>query len=274
MAEYIYGHPNKVNSWENVASIFAAHDSLNSAQTSSLPLVQFWKPEGNGVKDVLEESCGLNRKGLCETTFYFEYPVPVHQKCGGRGKASMTDLMIISNAYAIALEAKYTEYLKGGQESISHWLKKDKGESPTNREKVLQGWLNYISTKGCSTISQIKDRPKETDEVPYQLFHRLASACAATLDSERKPVVVYQLFCDEEAQTKAEESSGKLQAHFNVLKHGLGIHDVDFHVVITPVIRKPEFGTSKVDLEQLFLRMLVEDIFEFGKSRLPYDNRQ
>ena len=44
MSSYNYGNPEKANTWEYAASIFAAHESVNSEKTSSLPLVQFWKP--------------------------------------------------------------------------------------------------------------------------------------------------------------------------------------------------------------------------------------
>ncbi len=274
---YYYGSPDNLPTWKDVVSIFAATHSLHSEKTSTLPLVQFWNPNDNGLEDVLVKACNLNitKKALREAKFCFEYPVPVHPKCGGRGKASMTDLMIITSSYAIALEAKYTEYLSGKQESISQWRNdpslKD-GTISANRMNVLQGWLNYISQEGYSEISQItEDLLAKLKDVPYQLFHRIASACAAAMGSKRKSVVIYQVFYDKKVEAEAEDFSIKLKEHFDVLEKWLRLQNVGFYVVMTPVKTKPESGTTKKDLGQLFLRMLEKDhgdIFEFGETQL------
>ena len=140
-AQFYYGNPNNSGSWEQAASIFAAHESVNSERTSSLPLVQYWKPRENGKvsesgKKLLDQ-CELTLDD--EATFCFEYPVPVNKDEGGQGKASMTDLMITSTSHAIAIEAKWTE---GQPETIGHWRISE------NRNKVLKGWLKYI-TRRC-----------------------------------------------------------------------------------------------------------------------------
>lgn len=44
MPAYYYGSPKASNSYDNALSILAAHDSVNSVRTSSLPLAQFWSP--------------------------------------------------------------------------------------------------------------------------------------------------------------------------------------------------------------------------------------
>ena len=112
MNKFYYGNPNKTGTWAQAACVFAAHESVNSPRTSSLPLVQFWKPDSNR-KDGLSEKakhflsiCGLKDEELSSLDAYFEYPVAVRQ---GVGKASMTDLMLISNSHVIAIEAKWTE---------------------------------------------------------------------------------------------------------------------------------------------------------------------
>ena len=76
MSSYHYGNPDNSNSWEYAASIFAAHESVASKRTSSLPLVQFWKPNPKGclseyAKTFLKEcgqSLNLGSSKLC-----FEY---------------------------------------------------------------------------------------------------------------------------------------------------------------------------------------------------------
>ena len=115
MSSYHYGNPDKSNSWEYVVSIFAAHESVKSEKTSSLPLVQFWKPDLRFAVPRNKERCADGFIRACKigdlafdlrgAEFSFEYPVPVQR---GRGKASMTDLMVTTEKFAMAIEAKWT----------------------------------------------------------------------------------------------------------------------------------------------------------------------
>ena len=91
-----YGNPEDTGSWEQAASVFAAHDSVKSERTSSLPLVQFWKPQGKGKKlnswaKELLKKCMITPSDV--EKLMFEYPVPVNKDFKCQGKASMTDLM-------------------------------------------------------------------------------------------------------------------------------------------------------------------------------------
>ncbi len=194
---FYYGNPEYTGSWEQAASVFAAHDSVNSERTSSLPLVQFWKPQGKGkglnswAKTLLEK-CGEAPSDV--EKFMFEYPVPVKK---GKGKSSMTDLMIISKSRAIAIEAKWTECEKE-YERISAWKKE--GKDKTNREEVLKGWIQYINDYAESDILEARHL-EMYDDIPYQLLHRIASACAtAKQQGKREAVVIYQLFYDNRAK--------------------------------------------------------------------------
>ena len=82
------------------------------------------------MAEVFLEKCGLPLN-LGEPKFCFEYPVPVN---GGKGKASMTDLMILADNYAIAIEAKWTE-CKHKYEVIGDW--ENSGDA-VNHKKVLK----------------------------------------------------------------------------------------------------------------------------------------
>lgn len=262
MMDYHYGNPTDTGAWNQAASIFAAHDSINSVKTSSLPLVQFWKSGSKGrvskqVEAFLKE-CGLdNVEDFNNASYYFEYPVSVKE---GRGKASVTDLMIISGKYALALEAKWTE-CNGNYEIIADWRKK---VSATNGEKVLNGWIKYISDYGCDVCCS------KIEEIPYQLVHRIASACAVAQNG-RKAAVVYQLFYDKETKDNMREFAEKLTKSY---------HDflctrrknILFSIVGTEVLPESFKLLSEFDGEpnSLFLEMQNRSIYKFGKTKIIF----
>ena len=192
---FYYGNPEDTGSWEQAASVFAAHDSVNSERTSSLPLVQFWKPQGkekklNSWADTLLKKCGITPSDV--EKLMFEYPVPVNK---GKGKSSMTDLMIISKSHVVAIEAKWTE-CKKKYELISEWT--TGGKDKRNREEVLKGWIQYINDYAGSDILDARHL-EVYDDIPYQLLHRIASACAIAQQQKKEAVVIYQLFYDNDA---------------------------------------------------------------------------
>lgn len=312
MAEYIYGNPNKTHSWENVASIFAAHDSLHSAQTSSLPLVQFWKPSGKLLNNKALKLLGqcFGTEGLEEefgnAELFFEYPVPVGK---GRGKASMTDLMIITDKHAIAVEAKWTECKEPYEPTIKDWLDENQ-ETKDNRENVLNSWIEYINRyfeKQDSSIGEI-DADKIADTaIPYQLLHRIASACASACPmadktegkEERTKVaaVIYQLFySDESLQNSAGGKNSTLEVAkgfaekylqkgydtlFKDINHPVPIQ---FCIIMTKVakgdnydtaMQKCKMGQKPQDLNKLFLEMQKNGgIYKFPEDSKPFPKRR
>lgn len=146
---------------------------FDSPYRSTIPLLCFWRdPEAAHDKF----SRLLNLTPSPELTLSFEYCVDAQK---GDGRASQTDLMLISDQYSVAIEAKYTE---GAYEKVKAWL----GDSE-NRKLVLEGWLNLINAK---TIEG-KVRVDEILDLPYQMIHRLASACF--LDRPNN-ILVYQCF--------------------------------------------------------------------------------
>lgn len=97
--------------------------------------------------------------------FHFEYRVPVR---GGRGTPSHTDLMVIGEGSALAIEAKYTE---PAYALVWDWL----GRGPSeNRRAVLAGWVDPINEKTGANLEV-----GELGDVTYQLVHRTASVRAA-----------------------------------------------------------------------------------------------
>ena len=258
MNSYYYGNPEKQD-WAHVADVFAAHESLNSERTSSLPLVQFWKDNKlNKRVSSLEKLCPGVKLLSAGSELYFEYGVSVPNRCG-RGKASMTDLMIISKQHAIAVEAKYTEVTKR-YESIKSWLNKNPQDNNDNKIKVLKGWLQYIFEADCfATNLEFHERRSQIQTVPYQLVHRIASACAVAKKKQVLPVVIYQIFYDDDTREKASKFAVNLRAWVKTL--GLK-SDFRFYAIGVPILKGPKKTTKPNDL---FLQMKKDDVYTFGE---------
>ncbi len=162
-----------VPDFEQLVRLLPPH-AVASPLRSTVPLVDFWRtPEARLAQLSAAVGVAFNPPiDLC-----FEFPVRVQR---GRGKASFTDLMIIAESTVVAIEAKFTE---PRTETVGAWL----GEpAQANRSEVLEGWLDLIRrVSGASLrVAHVKD-------LPYQLIHRSASACAV---SPPVPAVVYQVF--------------------------------------------------------------------------------
>src|SRR5207247_11173459 len=103
--------------------------ALASPKRSTVPLLDYWREPDLHLRD-LWALLGLPRSD--HTEMHFEYEVPVQR---GRGKSSYTDLMVLSEEVAVAIEAKFTE---PRYESVDKWL----GPTPTaNRREGSEGWL-------------------------------------------------------------------------------------------------------------------------------------
>lgn len=97
---------------------------------------------------------------------YLEYKVRPPK---GRGKASHTDVMLLSGDTALAIEAKWTEPM---YETVYEWLG---SEAPQpNRQQVLEGWLSLLQRHSATELN-----PLDFSKCTYQMVHRAASAAAA-----------------------------------------------------------------------------------------------
>ncbi len=306
--DYIYGNPDNAFSWKNVASIFAAHDSLNSAQTSSLPLVQFWRPSGEKSEGkkmskqaiVLLKKCFqkcYNEAEFKQAQLCFEYSVPVY-KGSGIGKASMTDLMIITAEKAIAVEAKWKE-CDERYPTIDEWFKERLGEGakPKNLDGVLRGWIQYINDylkkKGFGKKAvTVNDGDYTT--IPYQLLHRIASACDVSAEKEEmEAAVIYQLFYSSDSDEniamdngwvnitykKVDQFATNLQKGYEALFKNIEKPvPIQFRIMKTKVTKGKDFDTAIAkckncgDLSELFLEMQHLEIFNFAQEAMQTIN--
>jgi hypothetical protein len=202
------------------ASLVAAYpaEELASPTRSTVPLLAFWaQPESRFA----ELGARLGLPELSPPQFCFEFPVPVRQ---GSGKPSFTDLMVLGESAAVAIEGKYTE---PPYETVEAWL----GSTPSsNRQAVLAGWLQLIAEAvgvnlGVGTVGSY----------PYQLIHRTASACQPSASHRW---VVYQLFSDERV--------AYYRGHLGNLCHQLGGSlALRFGLLITPPELTPEYLSLK-----------------------------
>jgi hypothetical protein len=149
-------------------------DAFASPKRSTVPLLDYWRVPDPRLRDM---AARLGVRWSEHFELHFEYEVAVQR---GRGKSSYTDLMILGEDVAVAIEAKFTE---PRYESVGTWLA---AAQTTNRADVLEGWISAIEAATESAVDR-----QVVAELPYQLIHRTASVCCV---SRRKRVVVYQVF--------------------------------------------------------------------------------
>lgn len=275
MNNYYYGKTDKAESWFETAHHFAQHNSAHSKKTSSLPLVQFWKPKPNRDFELriraFASACNQKYEEFSKGKFCFEYPVAPNQPIAkfGKGSASMTDLMIFGAESVFALEAKWTE-CETSYEPIGKWRKKN----PRNRTQVLDGWLTYIreyieshagnSTAIPSSESIIQDHP----EVPYQLIHRIASACKVAEENSCTPVTVYHLFYEANKREKTNAfATSRLYTSFQNVFADIA-HLLPFFVVSTEVSTNKRITDKIKRTNDLFDEMQHNTVYNFGMTGL------
>jgi len=213
-----------VTDYDILLDEMAACMHLNSVKTSTVPLVQFWQDTSKVIQFLESEiRMSLPKPQLC-----FEYPV---QPQGGKGKCSMTDLMLLSQDDKIAIEAKYTEYveaLPSTVKTVAQWNK----DNTSNKKGVANGWYGMVKP--------FRMTPEECpDSICYQFLHRTASAC---WDTKGQAVVIYQVFYDKEKENLAEYKQD-LQNCVNIIcpndKLRFYIWEIEA-TLLTPITAFPE----------------------------------
>lgn len=167
--------------------------ALASPRRSTVPLLDYWRSPEARIVD-LYRRIGIG-EAPAEARLHCEFAVPVR---AGRGKPSFTDLMIVTKGSAIAIEAKFTE---PRYETVDAWLRGGRG---SNRNTVFEGWLTLIRPVAGASINA-----RDLTGLPYQLVHRLASACS--IDAPRH-ALVYQVFGPSTASHYADDLNTLAQA--------------------------------------------------------------
>ena len=162
-----------VDSFEALLSRYSKAE-FASPRRSTVPLLAYWHDAERQVH-AFSASAGIPLSG--SVGLDFEHKVPVQR---GSGKPSCTDLMILAERTAVALEAKFTE---SRYDDVRAWLGLP---AKQNRVDVLNGWLDLIG----KSVGRRLDIDHVLD-LPYQLVHRAASACRPDAESHW---LVYQVF--------------------------------------------------------------------------------
>jgi hypothetical protein len=221
---------------------------LASPTRSTVPLLSLLKHN----LDVADAACA--RLGLNEAIgLHFEFTVRPPK---GIGKASHTDLMVMTAERCIAVEAKWTE---PRYKSVRAWLQ----EGGPNRIEVIDGWRSLLNA--CA------ERPVDLDdvmEVRYQLIHRAASACAC---NRRRPALSYlQFFPQPDGRQSANDHVRK---DLYTLRAALGEPD-GFPFYVLEVELEPTVGFEAIaNLPKgsadtgfaVIDALLAEPLFEFLK---------
>ncbi len=115
---YFFGFPKGTYS-EVLAEL--RRTRVNSCRTSSIPLADFWRPENLEKIKALFASL-LPGFDPASALKFFEFPTEAVQ--GGKtiGSPSMTDIMVIAPGIQMAIEGKFTEYVKGHEQTIGEWM--------------------------------------------------------------------------------------------------------------------------------------------------------
>jgi Domain of unknown function (DUF6946) len=241
-------HGRQVASFDELVNGFES-DALASPRRSTVPLLDYWREPQMRLN-------GLWQHVKCDppdhAELHFEYEVPVQM---GRGKASYTDLMILANDIAVAIEAKFTE---PRYESVRVWL----GQAPTdNRRHVLNGWLRAIAAIGGSTVMA-----DSISEVPYQIVHRTASVCCV---APVRRFVVYQVFGAMPAAHYSEDL-GRFAASIAAGKRiNFGVLECGFDAGDTYRMLEARWDADKQDISKEVRRALLQgSLMEFREPRM------
>lgn len=237
--ELRFGQPNSYD-YDILLDQFSG-TKINSYRTSSIPLVQFWKDTNIKLEELLRKlNLHDDNPNLC-----FEYPTKPQL---GKGKSSMTDLMILSQNFKIAIEAKFTEYAKMKPELISNWINGGKKE---NRLKILDYWTSLINpfSYGYDNTS--------LQQISYQFYHRTASACKI----QGKAFVVYQIFYDNATYQYLENYKRELMDYVKILNPN---DNLRFYIWEIEVLQNIKDNKGKDPFEM----MKSQNIYEYIKTKL------
>ena len=168
---------------------------FDSPTRSTIPLLEYWRVPEQRIRELTNALSLPLPRGV---RLDFEHRVYPQR---GKGKASHTDLMVITPEFAIAIEAKWTE---PRYENVGSW----RGGS-RNRRKVLRGWLDLLERRGAGPILK-----RDVRELPYQMVHRAASACHVEGVSNRW--LVYLVF------EATSDSQSEYLTDLNGLREALG----------------------------------------------------
>ncbi|MBZ0328269.1 MAG: hypothetical protein K8F54_11730 [Altibacter sp.] len=151
----IFYNKQEINSIDLIYNKFNKNE-FKSPRRSTIPLIVLFKHNQILSKEL------INLNSITDIDYIFEYKISAVK---GKGLPSCTDLMIEYSNDCIAIEAKRTE---PPYEKVKKWL-----SNSSNKRLVVEGWLEIINN-----YTGLKIEISEIQDLPYQLIHRVASACS------------------------------------------------------------------------------------------------
>jgi hypothetical protein len=259
--EYYYGFG--MGRYSEVLEELSVHGGVNSCRTSSIPLAEFWQPDN---LERISEKLKMFLKGFnAERALkFFEFPTDPIVDGKRISHPSMTDLMLMDGDWQIAIEAKYTEYSRMANETVSEWLHKNEDAGFFLRRRVGRVWLEYIREAKCTGLRSNQALYTEIGDVCYQFLHRAASACCKTNGTEgRKPALVYQLFFNANDPTSREDRivfERELHKWARLLK----LQNMKFLIMSVPIINADEVVSRYAGSHaEIFKEMELNTIYKF-----------
>lgn len=203
MEEGLYFKEEKLHSFNELIYKFNVKE-FKSPYRSTIPLLALYKAQPYLHFGLASDTEAMNAK------YIFEFETPVTK---GKGLPSCTDLMIEYSSTCIAVEAKWTE---PPYSTVKQWL----GGS-SNKRQVLEGWLEMISS-----FSGIILHYNTVAGLPYQLIHRVASACSLKRANTN---VVY--LCFNLSDTKKEYYYQNLKLFSQILGNNINLYLCCFEIL-------------------------------------------
>lgn len=276
---YFFGFPKGTYS-EVLAEL--RRTRVNSCKTSSIPLADFWRPENLGK---IQELFASHLSGFdpASALKFFEFPTEAVHDDKTIGSPSMTDIMVIAPGVQMAVEGKFTEYVKGRDQTVGEWLEAKMAEevgghwTPASREahlrNVLRAWFGYIRQTGCTGLADDDAFFAECMDVSYQFLHRAASACCKVdIANGAVPVLVYQLFFDANNKghiAKMEQFKADLRRWAETLK----LRNMKFLIVSVPVTNAADVCDTYPGIDGcIFNVMGSRTIYGFDFRRIAVDD--
>ena len=245
--------------------------NVNSCKTSSIPLVDFWRPENlERIKTIFAPHLpGFDPASALK---YFEFPTEAVLNGRRIGEPSMTDIMVIAPGIQMAVEGKFTEYVEYKDQTIREWFAVklaavDETWTPASRErylrKILKAWIGYIHEAGCTGLADDDAFFRDCMDVSYQFLHRAASACCqADVANGARPVLVYQLFFDAD-NTDHIEKMEQFKADLRQWATALKLRNMKFLIVSVPVLNVEDIERRSGDVSGFFTALRDTEIYDF-----------
>jgi hypothetical protein len=229
----IYYNKTPIDSVDSLLSNFKGK-ALRSPMRSTVPLLNMALHAESHLASVVGR-CGAEP----ESELRFEYEA---SSGSGSSRPSQTDLMVLGDSRAVAVEAKWTE---SPYESVARRLlrrTKLRKEDPTaealaldreHQEAEVRAWLAILQPLAFESLTTAR-----MAGIVYQMIHRAASAVATGLS----PSLVYLHFDDAETQFGA--SSKIYKADLARLYQRLGRPaSFRFYLATQPIERTAIFQT-------------------------------